>query len=217
MKGLILKDIINLRKNFKIFGLLSVLYIILAVTSKDTGFFSSVITMLFAILTLSLFSYDDLAKWDIYALTMPVTKEDMVSSKYIMLILLTLFGTVFSGIITIGINIVLHSESLFTSVSNSFSGAIIVIVLYSIVFPFIIKLGVDKSRIIFFIAIIVPYVVASTVNAIMKEGTSEIPEGLIAALDFFSRYSYLVLPVIALVVLYLSYCISVGIYRRKDF
>lgn len=217
MKGLILKDIINLKKNFRIFGLLSVLYIVLAITSKDTGFFSSVITMLFAILTLSLFSYDDLAKWDIYALTMPVSREDMVSSKYIMLILLTLFGTVFSSIVTMGINIALKSDSLFTSVSNAFVGAFVVIILYSFVFPFIIKLGVDKARIIFFVSIIIPFVVVSSISAFMKEETSEIPGGLIAAMDFLSHYSGIVLPIIALAVLYLSYRISVVIYRKKDF
>lgn len=217
MKGLILKDIINLKKNFKIFGLLSVLYIILAITTKDTGFFSSVITMLFAILTISLFSYDDLAKWDIYALTMPVSKEDMVSSKYIMLIILTLFGTVFSSIVTIGINFVLKSDSLFTSVTNSLIGAFVVIVLYSFVLPFLIKLGVEKARIIFFIAIIIPFVVVSSVNAFMKGVNSEIPEGLVTLLDFISHYSGLVLPITALIALYLSFRISVGIYRKKDF
>jgi ABC-type transport system involved in multi-copper enzyme maturation permease subunit len=158
-----------------------------------------------------------LAKWDIYALTMPVSREDMVSSKYIMLILLTLFGTAFSSIITIGINVALKADSLFTSVSNSFIGAIVVIMLYSIVLPFIIKLGVEKARIIFFVAMIIPFVVVSSISAFMKEETSEIPGWLVSGMDFLSHYSGIVLPIIALAVLYLSYRISVVIYRKKDF
>lgn len=59
-------------------------------------------------------------------MTMPVSREDMVSSKYIMLILLTLIGTVFSSAITIGINVVLKSDNLFTTIINSFIGAFIV-------------------------------------------------------------------------------------------
>lgn len=217
MKGLILKDFINLKKNFRIFGLLSILYIVLAVTTKDTGFFNSVITMLFAILTMSLFSYDDLAKWDIYALTMPVSKEDMVCSKYIMMLLLTLFGTAFSSIISIGINIVLKTDSFFDSVINSLIGAFVVIVLYSIVLPFIIKLGVEKARIVFFIVILIPFVAITAMSAYMKEGTSGIPGSVNTVFAFLLRYSFLLLPIIALSVLFISYRISVGIYRRKDF
>ena len=217
MKGLILKDFINLKKNLKIFGLLSVLYIVLAVASKDTGFFNSVMTMLFAILTMSLFSYDDMAKWEIYGLTMPITREDMVSSKYAMLLLLTMFGVAFSSIISIGINIVLKKENLFASISNSFIGAFVVILLYSIVFPFIIKLGVEKARIIILIIMVIPFAIVSAINTYMKEGFTDIPGSLTTLLDFLSRNSFILLPVIALAFLYLSYRVSVGIYRRKDF
>ncbi len=217
MKGLLLKDFINLKKNFKIFGLLSIIYIVLAVASKDTGFFNSIITMLFAILTMSLFSYDDMAKWEIYGLTMPITREDMVKNKYAMLLLLTMFGIAFSSIISIGINIVLKKENLFASISNSFIGAFVVIVLYSIVLPIIIKLGVEKARIIILIIMVVPFAVVSAINAYLKEGFSVATGSLATLLYSTSSYSYFLLPVIALLILYLSYRISVGIYRKKDF
>jgi ABC-type transport system involved in multi-copper enzyme maturation permease subunit len=146
---------------------------------------------------------------------MPVSREDMVSSKYIMLILLTLFGTVFSSIVTMGINIALKSDSLFTSVSNAFVGAFVVIILYSFVFPFIIKLGVEKARIIFFVSIIIPFVVVSSISTFMKEETSEIPRGLVSVMDFLSHYSGIVLPITALAALYLSYRISVKRYTAR--
>ncbi len=217
MKGLILKDFINLKRNFKIFGVLSLLYTLLAITSKDTGFLSGVITMLFAILTLSLYSYDDLAKWDIFALTMPITKEDMVRSKYIMLILLTLLGTAFSSIVSISINIVIKKVDFLDPVSNSLIGAFVVIVLYSILLPFIIKFGVEKARLILFITMFIPFVIASIINAIVKEGISDISGGLVKVFDFISRYYFILLPLTALAILYVSYRISVRIYRRKEF
>ncbi len=217
MKGLILKDFINLKKNFRIFGILSLLYIFMAYVMKDAGFFSSIVTMLFAILTLSLFSYDDMAKWDIYALTMPVTKDSMVSSKYIMLLLLTLLGTVFSSIISIIMNIALKSDNILVSIPNSLIGAFIVIMLYAVVLPFIIKLGVEKARMVFFVVMIIPFVIVSVLQGFIKDGFQEVPKQLVTAFDFLSRFSGIILPAIAILVLYISYSISVEIYRKKEF
>lgn len=217
MKGLLIKDFINLKKNFRIFGVLSLFYIFLAFTMKDADFFSSVFTMLFAILTLSLFSYDDMAKWDIYALTMPVSRESMVQNKYFMMLFLTLIGTVFSSLVSVALNIALKADSILVSVQNSLIGALIVILLYSIILPFIIKMGVEKARFIFFIIIFVPFAIISFVNTYMKNIDMDKLEKFSEIIRNLMKYSYIVLPLVGVFVLGISYRISVGIYRKKEF
>jgi hypothetical protein len=217
MKGLILKDFINLKKNVKTFGVLTLLYAVMAIYSSDTGFFSSIFTMLLAILTLSLYSYDEMAKWDPFAMTMPISKDDIVQGKYIMMLLLTLIGSVYSSVFTAILNIINKSDSLFLGFENIGIGAAIVILFYSITMPFITKLGVEKARLIFFAIYIVPFIIIMTLNNMIKSGKLVISEQVAGMAETFIKYVHLLVPLLLLIALGLSYWISVNIYRKKEF
>ncbi len=217
MKGLILKDFINLKKNAKIFDVLTVLYAVMAITSRDAEFLSSILTMLFAILTLSIYSYDDLAKWDAYALTMPVSKDDIVRGKYIMMLLLTLIGVVYSSFFTLVINLYLKTDSIFHGFVSIGAGAAIVIIFYSIILPFVTKLGVEKARLVFFAVYIVPFIIVLVINRMAGEGNLAIPENVMQIITNYIKYGYILVPLTAIVFLGISYCISLSLYRKKEF
>lgn len=216
MKGLIIKDFINLKKNLKIFVILTLLYGVMSFTQKDSGFFTSIFTMLFAILTMSIYSYDELAKWDSFALTMPVSKKIMVQEKYIMMLLLTLIGTFFSIICSFIINNTLN-KSIFQGVEASLIGAAIVIIFYSITIPFITKLGVEKSRYIFFVIYIIPFLLVTLGSKVIKKLNIPKPEGLDEMIVSMIKHANIILPVIIVIALFLSYHISVLIYQKKEF
>lgn len=217
MKGLILKDFINLKKNAKIFAGLTVIYAVMALMSEDTGFFSTVLTMLVALLTLSLFSYDELAKWDSFALTMPVRKEDIVQGKYIMMLLLTLIGVIYSSVFTVFINIYQKTGSLFGGFEAIGAGAAVVILFYCIVIPFVTKLGVEKARLIFFAVYMIPFLVIVGLNKLVGDGSLTVPGNLLKLSDIFIRYANILVPVILLAALGLSYGISIRVYRKREF
>jgi len=217
MKGLILKDFINLKKNFKIFAILTAVYGFMSFTSGDASFFSTIFTMLFALLTLSIYSYDDLAKWDSYGLTMPVSRDNIVQGKYIMMLLLTLLGFVFSLIFTVIFNISIQSESLFSGMQYSLVGSAIVILFYSITLPFITKLGVEKARLIFFAVYMIPFAIVTLAKKLLKEKNLESPLDLSNLLTLVMKNIKVILPVVVILALLLSYCISVSIYRKKEF
>jgi hypothetical protein len=217
MKGLILKDFINLKKNVKIFAGLTVLYGFMAFSQKDARFFSTIFTMLFAILTLSVYSYDELAKFDAYGMTMPVTRKEMVKSKYAMMLLLTLIGTAISAVFTITLNITLGNVDIFTGINNSIIGALIVILFYSITLPFVTKLGVEKARLIFFAIYFIPFAVSFFVSQALKKGSFNIPVKLQEIAEIFMKNIYIIAPLVTILVLGISYMISVKIYRKKEF
>lgn len=217
MKGLVIKDFINLKKNIKMFGLLTLLYGVMTIVSKDADFFSSVLTMLFAILTLSLYSYDDMAKWDVFAQTLPVTKDDIVQGKYVMMLLLTLIGAVYSSVFTVIFNLVLKSDSIFNNFENIGIGAAIVIFFYCIILPFITKLGVEKARIILFAVYVIPFIGIISLQRMINEGGLVIPAWVNDAIVTFVQYIYIIVPVIVIIALAISYSISLRIYRKKEF
>jgi hypothetical protein len=217
MKGLLLKDFINLKKNVKIFGVLTILYAFMSFTSKDASFFGSIFTMLFAILILSTFSYDELAKWDGYALTMPVSRETIVQGKYIMMLFLTFIGAAFSAVFTVLLNIVLKSQSLFYGIQVCAFGSAIVILFYSITIPIIMKLGVEKARLAFFAVYLVPFVIAYIGKEVIERSGVAMPGELYAAIEFFVKYVYIIVPMVVIIALCSSYLISIEIYKKKEF
>ena len=217
MKGLILKDFINLKKNAKIFSVLTLLYAFMAFTSKDTSFFSTIFSMLFAVLTLSVYSYDEIAKWDVYALTMPVTKENIVMGKYIMMLLLSLLGTFVSVIFTVILNIALGNSDVFIGINNALIGAGIVIVFYSVVLPFITKLGVEKARLILFACYIVPFGIIYFVGKAVEDGKVIIPNSLVKFMKTLIEHGNLLGPLFIIIALGISFLVSVRIYSKKEF
>lgn len=217
MTGLILKDFINLKKNLKIFAVLAVLYGVMSFAQTDTSFFSSMFTMLIAILTLSVYSYDELAKWDVYALTMPVTREDVVRGKYIIMLLLTLLGALIGNLSMIVIKLVRQDTQLTTGLLNSWIGGAVVIFFYCIAIPFVTKLGVEKARFIFLAIYAIPFAIVFFVSNAMEEGKVAIPESLINIAMKLLHNAAILVPLVLLFTLAVSYTISVGIYRKKEF
>jgi len=217
MKGLMIKDFMNLKKNAKIFSVITLLYIFMAYMQKDASFFSGIFTMVFAILTLSLYSYDEMAKWDGYALTMPVSKENIVQGKYLMMLLLTAIGTTISVLFTVILNIVLKSDSAFTGLSACAIGAAVVILFYCVTLPFITKLGVEKARFIFFAVYLVPFLVIILARRVMDGVNATVPSLLIKIMHWVISNIAVILPIAVVIALTISYLISIRIYKKKEF
>jgi ABC-type transport system involved in multi-copper enzyme maturation permease subunit len=216
MIGLILKDFINLKKNVKIFAILAVLYGFIAYTS-DASFFSSMFTMLIAILTLSVYSYDELAKWDLYALTMPVSREDIVRGKYIIMLLLTVLGALFGTVASVIIKLIQRDTQLFSGIQSPWLGGAVVILFYCIALPFITKLGVEKARFIFLAIYAIPFAIIYFAGNAIQKGEMIIPEQLINFAMKLVHNGAILGPLVLLFALYVSYTISVGVYRKKEF
>lgn len=217
MKGLLLKDFISLKKNVKIFGIFMIIYGFMAFTQKDSSFFSSIFTMLFALLTMTTYSYDEMAKWDGYALTMPVSRANMVQEKYLMMLLLTLIGTIINLTFTIFVNVSLKTGSLFHGTQICLIGASIVILFYCVTIPFITKLGVEKARYIFLAVYLIPFFLVFFVAQELRKKNIRIPEEFVQAYNFTVQHINIILPIVIILGLCISYRISIRIYEKKEF
>ena len=76
MIGLITKDFLVMRKTLMSYLTLVVLYIVLAYLDLfDYGFIIAFIQVVLATLPISAFAYDELAKWDRYAMSLPLGRS----------------------------------------------------------------------------------------------------------------------------------------------
>lgn len=217
MKGLIIKDLINMKKNFKFMSIFVLIYAFMSFTMESSSYFSSMFTLIFAMLTLSSYSLDEMAKWDAYALTMPISKENVVQGKYLFMLILSITGLVINTSIVILMNIIIKAEKITSGIGGGALGAALVILFYSISIPFITKFGVEKSRFIIIAIYMLPFLAGFGVFRLLKERYPEPPEALVRMAGFVMENIYLIIPILILVALLISYLISIRIYQKKEF
>lgn len=206
MKGLLFKDILNLKKSFSTVLIITALYFLFSFNSGDPSILVGMIVLLLSTLSITSISYDDIAKWDKFALAMPISRSSLVLSKYILSILLSLVGVVFS--IAVGYFIILLKEKM--SISEFLMSSYIIfgvgIIFSSILLPLVFKFGVEKSRLMMMTVIAIPAAIAYLLNQIGIEMPTE------AQFMTALRIS----PLILVLIIYVSIRISCNIYMKKD-
>ena len=203
MKGLIIKDFINLKKQSKVIGALVIFYLLISITSKNNSMFGAMMLILFAMMPITAISYDEKANWDKYGLTMPVSRTDMVLSKYILGLILSSFALVLNFIAQIFMGTEMNTENI-TVIFVIFGISILFI---SLLLPIIFKFGVEKGRMLMIVVLMLPTLIIILLPEIVKTPPSE--EMIVKAL-----YA---LPFIIVIFYLLSIFISVNIYKKKEF
>ena len=84
MTGLILKDFYALRNYLcKQLALMAIIFLGIGLVFKSCSILPIMLMMLMVMTAMSSFNVDESAKWDGYALTLPVTREQIVGAKYL--------------------------------------------------------------------------------------------------------------------------------------
>jgi len=203
MKGLILKDFINLKKQSKVIGVLVVFYFLLSITTKNNSMFGAMMLILFAMMPITAISYDEKANWDKYGLTMPVSRTEMVLSKYILGLILSTFALVLNFIVQILMGTEMNTENI-TIIFVIFGVSIIFI---SLLLPIMFKFGVEKGRMLMILVLMLPTIIIMLLPEIFKTPP---PEEMIIKVLY-------ALPFIIVIIYVLSIFISINIYNKKEF
>ena len=212
MSGLLVKEYYTLRRYIKQYILLFIFFGALSVYMDSVIYFQAMVTMSMCMLVFTGMSYDSTAGWDKYVMTMPVSRKDVVRSKYIICVIYAATAIVVSGIFSIIINRIYPMEDVGLMLMTIMAMTLLclIFIIYSILLPMIFKLGVEKTRILMIAVIMIP------VFAIL--GTAEyMPESV---LDFIEQHAAIfgAAGVIMSVLIYcISYFISVGIFSNKEF
>ncbi|WP_195267296.1 ABC-2 transporter permease [Eubacterium sp. 1001713B170207_170306_E7] len=155
MKGLIIKEFLGLRRYFRLLSALMVLYIFMAIGMTSISIFSAINAILVMICALSGFSYDSYNHWNEFAMTLPLSRADLVKSKYLFILLLCAFGTVITLILSLAVGLIIHvpMQEIFI---GALCSALAALFLGALTTPFIYKFGVEKARYILIIVVMIP-------------------------------------------------------------
>lgn len=210
MKSLLLKDLIALKSYSKTLVILIGLFIVLSFGNEDMNFLSGIIILMMAMLTITSFSYDQYAKWDLFSQTLPISRKDVVMSKYLLGILSVFSGGVLAVFFTFIISLIRSIEVNAAEIMIA-SGSIILIafLFIGIVIPLVYKFGVERSRIITIAVLAVPSIIVVFLSKIGVD---------FSALDNISPSILLLVGSVCVIgLLLVSYSISAKIYMKKDF
>lgn len=203
MKGLILKDLLQLKTYSKSLMLIFVFFTVMSLINKDSSFASVGIIVLSCMMVITSFAYDNVGKWDGFALCMPIKRNRIVLSKYALALLLSFFGTIISFISTYIFTVVQKIEFSMEAVATIGVGLEVAIILISIMMPLIYIFGVEKSRYVFMIIVLIPTLLG--VSGIGMPSN----DNLLILLKFS--------PVLTILVFMLSYFISSAVFDKKEF
>lgn len=209
MIGLLLKDFYTLRQYGKTMLFMLVFFaVISAGLDNPATFFEGMFILMSMMVTITSFSYDALAKWDRYALSLPITRKEIVAGKYLLSFILCLISAILSFLISLIVLKVSPVEGFGMSEHLFATGAIISAAFFfsGILLPLIFQFGVEKSR-IFLLAIFAAPTAA--VIALDKTGMQMPTEASFIA---FAK----LLPFLIIIFYLLSYLLSVRIYSSKE-
>jgi len=214
MTGLILKDLLCLRRVLRSILVVAAFYIVLSFTAMfNLSMMAGIVMLLLSCMASNCFSYDKAAGWDVYAGALPLSRTQQVGARYLtMLLLLTAGWTVSLAVAGLG--------SLF-GLMDDWSGFLAVDMVYTcmalmfnaVMLPLLYKFGAERARVLFYAVlagmILLGFLAFTTLGgeefleALDQETISPAP---VAALLILS----------ALALLALSFPLSLHFYKKKD-
>ena len=206
MKGLLLKDFYMAVKYCRIFLFVILIFSAVSFSDKGMGFFSTFPVLMAGMLPVTLLSFDEKEKWHIYSGTFPYSRAQIVSSKYVFGLLVTLAALAFSAaVLAVRLNLSGSFKGIefLSSVAGMFTAGLIG---SALVLPFIFKLGAEKGRIMYFVVIIAIFGLGTALESIkMETGFALGPITLLAVTT------------IGTVVVYAaSWLMSISFYQKRD-
>ena len=203
MKGLFLKDIYVAKKNLRTFLVMILAFSLGSLAAKDSGnFFLCYGLVLMPGITMSLISYDERYHWDSYAGAMPLSREQMVTEKYLLHL----------GMVLVWLPVLLllqHFQSVpafgGSPLALLVAGLNLGLLLPGILLPIIFAVGTEKGRAGYYIVLFGGMILA-TVSEELTSLTGYVPEAVSGSL----------LALLPAVVYVLSWRIAIRLYEKRS-
>ncbi len=222
MKGLIIKDLLQLKSYAKTLIIFMIIFIFVSLEPKNSnmdGILTIMMTLGLGMFGMATFSYDEMAKADKYILSFPLNKKEIILSKYILEFGLTLTGAILGSVLTIIVSLILNKgiPNIVEFISIALGGILGIGLVQSIQIPCIYKMGAEKGRIYLFIITII---FAFGIGAIVTLGEKMFVNYSIN-LNYINSIIDTFFPFILCILIFfeyfISFKISYKIYSKKEF
>lgn len=213
MKGILIKDLYVAAKQCRYMLVSPIVFVVISVFGKNAGtlFFAFFASLLMSMFPMTVMSFDERSRWDVFSIALPYKRSDIVLSKYV----LSMAGNVAAAALYFVISLIVNAGN--WDIEFYFSIAVIAasfgLIYTAIAFPPIFKLGVEKGRFWYLISIaaisVMGGIIAETASGLFGPTTKPIPaENLSAGLIAFP---------ISIILVAISAVISIKFYEKREF
>ena len=211
MKGLLLKDFCILKKQIKLMVVFVIFYAIWAVAAKMPTMMGTMVILLSIMMPISSMSYDEAGQWYRYAFSLPIPRRTLVLSKYVLGFLVSLGGLVVSAIGNIIILALTNGENALESWLAIIGFLELGVIFLSIIIPILFKYGVEKGRLFIVVIAVIPSLLVALLGSTLKTSGTLMPSAEFLQAILYSS------PLFTLAIFLISFRISVGICRKKEY
>lgn len=211
MKGLLLKDIINLKGQLVTYLVIYVIWMAVGYFNDSPAFFMGVMQMLIVMIPLMALAYDEKARWDQFAVTMPITRRQIVLSRYLFVMMVIVVFVLLAGAGSMIIGGV-PEETLIIMVFSIPLGMII----NDISLPVMLKFGVEKGRFVFLGVIALCFLIGFAVAKIPETAALMEMEILDFAADRVA-VAMVIFWAAGVAITAISMLFSFRVYKKKEF
>ena len=207
MKGLIIKDLYMTAKYCRSNIIISFLFLLLSLASPENLFFTFYPAMLGGMIPTNILAYDERSRWIQYSDTLPYSRAQIVSGKFIIgliaqIAILILIGCAHAAVMIKGGTFDIASFGIFMMLMLTMS-----LISSSISLPFIFKYGVEKGRLAY-------YVIVGIVCGGSIVSSQLMTEEIQQEINLFG-----VLPIVCLIgigIFALSWYLSIVFYKKRE-
>ena len=159
MTGLMWKDLLIMRKTLKSYALFLAFYGVLAVLGVfDLSFVTAMIQVIIMMLPISAFSYDELAKWDRYAMTLPLGRRAVVGGRYLFTLVMASGAALLGLLACLALSVKGGHESLVENIITVLTSLAVGLLIADILLPLCYKLGPERARPYLYVVVFLPII-----------------------------------------------------------
>ena len=207
MKGLLLKDWYMMKMYCKSYHFIAVVFVALSLVSNGNMFFVFYPCLLCGMLPVNLLGYDERSRWMQYSGTMPYTKVQIVSGKYLIGLLAQLTILLVMGVAQ-AVKMMIADDFVLGEFAVLMLLMLIVSTLTSsIPLPFVFKLGVEKGRTAYYVMI--GFICGASVLA------SSLFRGYFGT-DIKPNLVLAILAVVGIGIYIFSWYMSIAFYKKRE-
>lgn len=219
MKGLIIKDLLFIKNTWKNMLVIFIGSLLLSIALGN--YLLAIICVPVMLLTsgINTFQTDEFYNTDAYTLSLPLSRKQIVTSKYLFTLIMLGISTYIGCMIYLGIYFIinpgyngLNTFMLRQLLMLEISGILVDTIFY----PIIYKFGCEKSRFILMSTVILLLGIGSILSVYVNLLNIKIID-FTKIIDFIDHYGLLSLTILVIITTIVSYIASILCYRHKDY
>lgn len=217
MKGLMLKELYVIKRYRNTFLLYILIFGGAAIITGSVGMYTAMSVVFMTSIPLSSFSNDEICKWDKMAIAAPLSRRQLVASKYLLILVCTLFS-ILSAAAIFGIGMLIHPEMIDFSenIAGMSVGIGLMAVMMMVLLPILFKVGAEKGRMMMMLIFGGTFMVI-LLGAMLLDRIGIIGYASDAVKGSIIFGSVVVMPLVVLLAAFVSYKVSCAVYAKREF